>query len=43
MGVTDVIVGFRDAYQVTQDTETLQTKIDALNAFADEVVSKVKG
>ena len=41
-GVTDVIVGFRDAYQVPQDTETLQTKIDALNAFADEVVSKVK-
>jgi len=37
-----VIVGFRDAYQVPQDTETLQTKIDALNAFADEVVQKVK-
>jgi probable F420-dependent oxidoreductase len=42
MGVTDVIVGFRDAYAVPQDTETLQTKIDALNAFADEVVAKVK-
>jgi len=41
-GVTDVIVGFRDAYQVPQDTETLQTKIDALNAFSDEVVQKVK-
>jgi probable F420-dependent oxidoreductase len=42
MGVTDVIVGFRDAYQVPQDTETLQTKIDALNAFAEDVVSKVR-
>jgi probable F420-dependent oxidoreductase len=42
LGVTDVIVGFRDAYQVAADTETLQTKIDALRAFADDVVTKVK-
>ena len=42
MGVTDVIVGFRDAYQVPQDTEDLQTKIDALNAFAEDVISEVK-
>jgi probable F420-dependent oxidoreductase len=43
MGVTDVIVGFRDAYQVPQDTESLQIKIDALNAFADDVITNVKG
>jgi alkanesulfonate monooxygenase SsuD/methylene tetrahydromethanopterin reductase-like flavin-dependent oxidoreductase (luciferase family) len=43
MGVTDVIVGFRDSYRVGPDTETLQTKIDALRAFADDVVAQVKG
>lgn len=43
LGVTDAIVGFRDAYKVPQDTESLQTKIDALSAFADDVISKVKG
>ena len=41
LGVTDAIVGFRDAYQVPQDTQPLQEKIDAINQFADEVVSKV--
>lgn len=40
-GVTDVIVGFRDAYQVPQDTETLEQKVEALQQFADDVVSKV--
>jgi hypothetical protein len=43
MGVTDVIVGFRDAYAVPQDTESLQTKIDNLNAFAEDVIAEVKG
>ena len=33
MGVTDVIVGFRWTYDVAQDTEPLQTKIDALAAL----------
>jgi len=41
LGVTDAIVGFRDAYQMPQDTQPLQDKIDAVNQFADEVVSKV--
>ena len=41
LGVTDAIVGFRDAYQLPQDTQPLQDKIDAINQFADEVVSKV--
>jgi hypothetical protein len=37
--VTDVIVGFRNAYEV--DTQTLQHKIDALRQFADNVIAKV--
>jgi probable F420-dependent oxidoreductase len=39
LGVTDVIVGFRNAYEV--DTQTLQHKIDALRQFADNVIAKV--
>jgi probable F420-dependent oxidoreductase len=38
LGVTDVIVGFRNMYQA--DTMTLQQKIDALRAFADAVIAK---
>jgi alkanesulfonate monooxygenase SsuD/methylene tetrahydromethanopterin reductase-like flavin-dependent oxidoreductase (luciferase family) len=37
-GVTDVIVGFRDAYK--PDTMTLQQKIDALKGYADRVIAK---
>ncbi|MGZ4680852.1 MAG: TIGR03619 family F420-dependent LLM class oxidoreductase [Acidimicrobiales bacterium] len=39
LGVTDVIIGFRNAYQMEQDTETLQQKIDAMKWFADSVIS----
>ena len=42
MGVTDVIVGFRWPYDVEQDTEPLQTKIDNLRRFADDVIAKVR-
>ena len=42
LGVTDVIIGFRNAYQMEQDTETLQQKIDAMAWFADAVINKVK-
>ncbi|HEB89763.1 MAG TPA: TIGR03619 family F420-dependent LLM class oxidoreductase, partial [Deltaproteobacteria bacterium] len=37
-GVTDVIVGFRDAYQ--PDTMTLDQKIAALEGFANNVIAK---
>jgi probable F420-dependent oxidoreductase len=37
-GVTDVIVGFRNAYE--PDTQTLQQKIDALRAYADRVIAR---
>jgi len=43
LGVTDVIIGFRNAYQMEQDTETLQQKIDAMAWFADSVISRMKG
>jgi probable F420-dependent oxidoreductase len=39
LGVTDAIVGFRNAYE--KDTQTLQQKIDALRRFADDVIAKV--
>ncbi len=37
-GVTDVIVGFRNAYE--KDTMTLQQKLDALRAYADRMIAK---
>lgn len=36
-GVTDVIVGFRNAYE--PDTTPLQQKIDALRAYADRIIA----
>jgi alkanesulfonate monooxygenase SsuD/methylene tetrahydromethanopterin reductase-like flavin-dependent oxidoreductase (luciferase family) len=41
-GVTDVIVGFRDAYQPGPDTQTLDEKLTALSWYADEVIAKVR-
>ncbi|MCP5055560.1 MAG: TIGR03619 family F420-dependent LLM class oxidoreductase [bacterium] len=37
-GVTDAIVGFRNAYE--EDRTPLQTKIDALKGFGDNVIAK---
>ena len=42
LGVTDVIVGFRWPYGLEQDTEPLQTKIDNLRRFSDDVIAKVR-
>jgi probable F420-dependent oxidoreductase len=39
LGVTDAIVGFRNAYE--PDTQTLEHKINALRQFADNVIAKV--
>jgi hypothetical protein len=39
-GVTDVIVGFRNAYE--QDTQTLEHKLDALRGFADRVIARTR-
>jgi probable F420-dependent oxidoreductase len=40
LGVTDVIVGFRWPYDAAPDTEALQTKIDNLRRFSDDVIDK---
>ncbi len=42
-GVTDVIVGFRWPYSVGPDTEPLQSKLDHLRRFADDVITKARG
>ena len=39
LGVTDLIVAFRNLYEV--DEQTLEQKLSILNQFADDVVSKV--
>lgn len=39
LGVTDAIVGLRNGYE--GDAMSLQDKLDAINRFADEVVSKL--
>jgi probable F420-dependent oxidoreductase len=41
-GVTDAIVGFRWPYSVGPDTEPLQTKLDNLRRFGDDVIAKVR-
>lgn len=38
-GVTDVIVGFRNAYE--PDTQSLAQKVDALRAYADRIIARV--
>ena len=40
VGVTDAIVGFRNAYSGVDD-QTLDQKLDALRGFADNVIAKV--
>ncbi|MFL6022119.1 MAG: TIGR03619 family F420-dependent LLM class oxidoreductase [Marmoricola sp.] len=40
-GVTDCIVGFRVPYIMGPDTEPLQTKIDNINRYAEDIISKV--
>ncbi len=40
-GVTDAIVGFRWPYQRGDDTEPLQTKVDNLRRYADDVIAQV--
>ncbi|WP_328361375.1 TIGR03619 family F420-dependent LLM class oxidoreductase [Mycobacterium sp. NBC_00419] len=42
MGVTDVIVGFRNPYITGEDRQPLEDKLARLRRFADEVISKVR-
>ncbi len=39
-GVTDVIVGFRWPYQAGPDTQPLQSKLDSLRKYADDVIAR---
>ena len=41
LGVSDVIVGFRNVYE--KDTTPIQKKIDALRLFAEHVIAKSEG
>jgi probable F420-dependent oxidoreductase len=41
LGVTDIIVSLRYVYDRSTDSMPLSEKIDALRAFADQVISKV--
>ena len=41
-GITDAIVGFRDAYRPGADDETLDQKLAALRGYAESVIAKVK-
>ena len=40
LGVTDVIVGFRNVYE--KDTQTLQEKLDALRGYAERVIAAAR-
>jgi len=40
LGVTDVVVGFRNVYYEEKDSMTLEQKIDALRRYADDVIAK---
>jgi len=41
MGISNVIVGFANAYRKEADTQTLEQKRDLLKGFAEKVISKV--
>lgn len=40
LGVTDMLVGFRNMYAFEEDTQTLQQKLDDMKQFADTVIGK---
>lgn len=42
LGVTDVMVGFRNSYTTEQDTQSLEEKVAALRRYADRVIEKTR-
>jgi len=40
-GITDAVVGFHNTYALTQDNETLQTKFDNIDRYAEMVIAKL--
>lgn len=43
LGVTDVIVGFRNSYQMAQDSQTVEDKLQAARYYADKVIARSRG
>ncbi len=41
LGVTDLVVGFRDAYVLEQDTQPLSVKLEMIRRYADKIITKV--
>lgn len=41
LGVTDVVVGFRNSYQLMADTQTLGDKVAALERYAEKVIARL--
>lgn len=42
LGITDLLIGFRNSYTTEQDTQPLEEKLAALRGFADNVIAKVQ-
>jgi probable F420-dependent oxidoreductase len=42
LGITDVMVGFRNSYTTQQDPQTLDQKLSALRQYSDSVIGKVR-
>ena len=43
LGISDVIVGFRDSYQPGPDTQSLDEKIAAMHWYAEAVIAPTRG
>jgi len=41
MGITDAVVGFHNTYALTQDHESLQTKLDNIERYATAIIAKL--
>jgi len=41
LGVTDMVVVFRNLYDVAEDSQSLEQKLDDIKRFADDVIAKV--
>jgi alkanesulfonate monooxygenase SsuD/methylene tetrahydromethanopterin reductase-like flavin-dependent oxidoreductase (luciferase family) len=42
LGITDLLVGFRNSYTVEQDSQSLDEKIAAIHQYADAVIAKTR-
>lgn len=40
LGITDAVVGFHNTYALTQDNESLQTKLNNIERYAESVIAK---